>query len=519
VRVQSALEVCGLARVSRKSLFTSVVFVSALARSLPGAAAPPPDVQSDDTSLPPPPIQHALALTLLEEFGALAVQGVWYWGHSRYGSTGADVTAENFFANLVSDDFVLDSDLFRTNGVGHPIAGAVAYQIPRGNGYGVGASVVASVIASVVWKYFGEWNQAHSTNDILMSPAAGWVMGEATYRVGRWFATGEPGFFNCFGAALLSPTATFNGSTVCRFRGGDRSPSALVVRPWHRASAEIGPSTAAFDDGHARVGLMIGLEARIRANARYDSPGSGSSTAGPGQWSSVRGRLLLEGDTIRGATFDADALVIGRYIRRHAESDGVSGATDGWSGLVGLASTFNYEARELPIGWDRTAAAGLLGPAIELSSRRGRLQLRGWLTATYAFSQATSLAFAQAVPSFAGVELKQVLQEQGYYYAHGPISAAVLEAEAGGIRIALEGRVANYWSIDSDYSNQREIENNFSLRDTRIFTRAIASLQPLGGPVRVALELDDDFRDSRIPGTVVRSNERRFLLSLALVSR
>ena len=79
--------------------------------------------------------------------------------------------------------------------------------------------------------------------------------------------------------------------------------------------------------------------------------------------------------------------------------------------------------------------------------------------------------------------------------------------------------MANFWSIDSDYSNQSEIENNFSLRDTRIFTRAVASVQLLGGPLRVALEFDDDLRDSRIPGTVVRANERRFLASLAVVSR
>jgi hypothetical protein len=79
--------------------------------------------------------------------------------------------------------------------------------------------------------------------------------------------------------------------------------------------------------------------------------------------------------------------------------------------------------------------------------------------------------------------------------------------------------MANFWSIDSGYSNQNQIENDFSLRDTRVFTRAIASLQPLGGPLRLALELDYDVRDSRIPGTAVRVNERRFLLSVALVSR
>jgi hypothetical protein len=493
--------------------------VLALARSGPVAASTPV-VPLDDTSLPPPPVEHPYTLMLLEEVGVLAVQGVWYWAHSRYGSAGVPITADNFFASLVSDDVVLDDDRFKTNGVGHPIAGAVAYQIARGNGMSVGTSFLASLLSAVAWKYFGEWNQTHSTNDLIMSPAAGWVIGEATYRIGRWFAAGEPGIFNCLGAAALSPFAALNGSTVCGFRQGDRPPSAIVLPTWHRLAAEIGPSTTTFDGADARTGFMIGLDGLIRANARYRSPGSGSSTAWPGQWTAARTRLLLEGGAIRGTAFDADALVIGRYVRRYAETDGVSDAeTNGWGALVGLSSSFDYESRALSFGWDRTASAGILGPAIELSAHRGPLQLRGWVAAAYAFSQVTSLAYAQAAPSLAGVDLKAVLQEHGYYYAQGPVSSAALEAEAAGVRLALEGRMANFWSIDSDYSNQSQIQNNFSLRDTRVFTRAIASLQPFGGPLRLSFEMDNDLRDSRIPGTTVRSNERRFIVSLALVSR
>ena len=503
-----------MARGPRKPCLTAVAFAVALARSLPVAASPP-----DDTSLAPVAVRHPLALTLLEEVAVLTVQGAWYWGHSRYGSAGVPVTADNFFARLASDDFVLDEDRFRTNGVGHPLAGAAAYQIPRGNGMSVGASFLASVASAVAWKYFGEWNQAHSTNDIIMSPAAGWVIGEATYRVGRWFAAGEPGIFNCLGAGLFAPFAVLNGSSVCGFRQGDQSPSAIVLPTWHRLAAEVGPSTTTFDGGSSRTGVALGLGALIRANAQYRSPGTGSSTAGPGQWSSARGRLLFEGAAIRGSAFDADALVIGRYFRRYAEGDGVSRETNGWGALIGLSSSFDYESRQLPIGLDRTAAAGIVGPAIELSARRGPLQLRGWFTASYGFSQVTSLAYAQAARSFAGVQLKEVLQLEGYYYAQGPLTSAALEGEVGWLRLALEGRMANFWSIDSDYSNQSQIQNNFSLRDTRIFTRAIASLRPFDGPLRVAVEFDDDLRDSRIPGTVVRSNERRFLASLALVSR
>jgi hypothetical protein len=508
-----------LLRGSRRFFVGIAALAAVLARSGPAAAEPATAPTDDDTSLAPAPTRHPYALTLVEEVGVLALQGVWYWGHSRYGSEGGPVTPGNFFKSLVSDDFVLEDDRFKTNGVGHPIAGAVAYQIPRGNGFSVGASVVASFLAAVAWKYFGEWNQTHSTNDIIMSPAAGWVIGEATYRIGRWFAAGEPGILNCVGATVLSPFAGLNGSSVCGFRQGDRPRAGVILPTWHRLVGEVGSSTATFDSGDARFGIMVGLAGTIRANAKYHSPGSGSSTAGPGQWSAARTRLLVEGGALRGVAFDADALVIGRYIRRYAEADGVFTETNGWSALLGLSSAFNYESRQLAVGSDRTASAGILGPAIELSARHGRLQLRAWLAATYAFSQVASLAYAQAAPSFSGLELKQVIQTQGYYYAHGPVSSALLEGELGYVRVALEGRMANFWSIDSDYSNQNEIQNNFSLRDTRLFTRAIASVRPLGGPIRVALEFDDDLRDSRIPGTAVRSNERRFLVSLALVSK
>jgi hypothetical protein len=509
-----------LARGLRKSLLASLAFVVALARSGP-AAASPPVVPLDDTSLPPTPPKHPLALTVAQELAALAVQDAWYWTHSRYGSKGGPITAGHFFSSLVSDDFVLDDDHFKTNGVGHPLAGAVAYQIPRGNGWSVGASVVASIAASVAWKYFGEWNQTHSINDVIMSPAAGWVIGEATYRIGRFFAAGERGFSNCVGATIFSPTAVLNGSSVCGFREGDQPASGVVLPTWHRLAAEAGPETTTFNDGDGRVGAMIGLAGLIRANARYRTPGRGSSRAGPGQWSSARGRLIFEGGAINGASFDGDALILGCYIRRYADADADAAAseTDGWSALLGAAATFNYESRQLPIGWDRTASAGLLGPAIELSARHGPLELRGWLTATYAFSQVASLAYLQAAPAFAGVTLKSVLEKEDYYYAHGPVASAVLEGALGGVRLTLDGRLADYWSIDSGYSNQSQIQNNFPLRDTRIFTRAIASVRPLGGPVRLALEFDDDFRNSRIPGTAVRSNERRFLVSLALVSR
>jgi hypothetical protein len=489
--------------------------------SLPPRQAAASPAAENDTSLPPAVPEHPLALTVIEELAALGVQGAWYWSHSKYWSNGGqNVTLHHFLSNFVSpDDIVLDADHFNTNGVGHPLAGAVSYQIARGNGMSVEASLVASVLSSFVWKFFGEWDQRPSTNDLIMTPAAGWVIGEATYRLGRVFAEGKPGVFNCLGTAVLSPFATLNGSTVCGFREGDRSP--LVSRPqtWHLFGAEIGTANAVFDDGETRNESVLGLGGLLRANALYRRPGAGVAGAGPGQWSAARARWLIGDGALRGSSFDADTLVAGRYIRRYGDTYGASGEPDGWGVLVGLSSTFDYEARQLATTFDRTAAAGLLGPSFELSARRGPFALRTWLCVTYGFAQVTSLAYAQAAPAFADVHVKRVLQTMGYYYAHGPLSSAAIELEGGPLRLAFEGRAATFWSLDADYDGQSHIDDNFSLHDTRVFARAIASVDPLNGPLRLALELDDDRRDSQIPGTLVRSNERRIVASLTLLSR
>ena len=85
------------------------------------------------------------------------------------------------------------------------------------------------------------------------------------------------------------------------------------------------------------------------------------------------------------------------------------------------------------------------------------------------------------------------------------------------MRLRLDGRSQLFWSFNSDDDRQNTIQNNFSLHDTRLFLSAVASWQPLDGPVRLALELDDDARESDLPGYRVQSDERRGVGSIILV--
>ncbi len=468
--------------------------------------------------------EHPYLRVLLGELAFLGLQAAWYWGHQQPSESEIPFTWSTWQTKLFSDRyFAFDHDRFNTNAIGHPLAGTIYYQIARGNGLGVGASYLTTVAASTLWKYVGEPNQKLSINDLIVTPAAGWVIGEATYRLGRLFADGEPNFANCVGAALFSPIATLNDAPVChgRRREGVYDERGISRRIWHRLYFEFGAAHTSFEATQApnedRNETVAGLAARITTHALYRQPGSGVSTAQPGQWTDLGARWFMDDGSIHGAFVHADSLVWGRYWRDYGDVIGPSGEPDGRGLLLGVGSSFDYDARSLPSLWDRTLAVGLFGPVAELAARHGPLALRATLAASYGFAQVTSLAYAEAAPAFANVIIKSELKMQGYYYAQGLLTFATIEAELGDLRLTLDGRSQSFWSFNSGDDRQSDIQNNFSLRDTRLFLSAVASWQPFGGPVRLALAFDDVARTSRLPGYLVRSDERRFLGSLLLV--
>ena len=323
------------------------------------------------------------------------------------------------------------------------------------------------------------------------------------------------------GAALFSPVAALNDAPVChgRRRGDAFDGHGFSRRIWHRLYFELGASRTSFDDapGAERDETNFGLAARITSHALYRQPGSGNSTARPGQWTDLAARWLTDGRSISGAFVHADSLVLGRYWRAYGDSIGSSGEPDGHGLLLGMGSSFDYDGRSLPSVWDRTLAVGLLGPMVEVAARRGRLAMRATVAASYGFAQVTSLAYVVAAPEFANVIIKTELKNLGYYYAQGLLTFTELEAELADVRLTLDGRTQSFWSIDFRDDQQAMLQNNFSLSDTRIFLSAMLSWQPLGGPIRLASVFEDVIRDSSLLGYVVHSNERRVVGLLSLV--
>jgi hypothetical protein len=497
------------------------VLALGLATFLSAARSPAAVNEPDDTESPSANPPRPYLRTFLGELTFLVLQGAWYWGHQKPSDSEISVGSWSTWQTKLTSTqyFTFDQDRFNTNAVGHPVAGLIYYQIARGSGLGAAGSFLTSVIASTAWKYFGESNQKLSINDLVVTPMAGWVLGEATYRLGSFFADGEPSFANCVGALIFSPVATLTEPPVCRSRGHDPpfDRFGFSRRTWHELYAELGAAYAVIDGGDSRGETAFGLGARITAHARYQRPGWDASNAWPGQWSSIAVRWLLDSGSIDGVALHGDSLVIGRYYRRYGDVPGPTGQADGRGLLVGFGSSFDYDGRSLPAVYDRTLAIGIGGPMATLEARRGRFAVRASLALSYGFGQVTSLAWAQAAQQFAGVRVKSPLQTGGYYFGQGLLSFATLEADLGDLRLHFDGRGQNFWSFNSLDDHQSELQNNFSLSDTQIFLTASAALRPFGGPVRLTVEFDDVMRDSHLPGTAVTSTEHRFVGAASLV--
>ena len=466
------------------------------------------EVLGDRLEVPSSRPPHVYLRTALEELGFLGLQTAWYWGHSFHGDE--KFNFQNWSTRLTSyHDMVLDDDKFRTGAVGHPIAGTGYYLIARGNGFGALASFAITTMASTTWQYFSEWNEKPATNDLLVTPIAGWAIGEASYRLGQYFLASPPNVFDCVGAALFSPVATYNDARACRLRTRDQEVEQNFVRsshPGHPLDVGIGTSHTTFGGGARVSELALEADARLTTHRLYRRAGEGRSTARPGQWTTLAADWLLASGGTRGVLFHADSVAVGDYRRRYDPAFEAAGP-DGWGRLLAVGSAYDYSSRAFGTSWDRVMSVGIAGPVLEVTATRREIELRGKAALYYGFAQVTSLAYAHVAESLTGQDIRTVLQRQGYYYGQAVLPSAEVDATYGRVRLTLAGRAGAYWSIDHDDSHQSQLTNRFSLRDLRLRTSTALSLQPSRGPCRVVLEVVNAFWDSTLPGHTVTARE------------
>lgn len=145
--------------------------------------------------------------------------------------------------NNLSAGFSFDNDKFTTNQLGHTIAGSLAFNAARTNGYSFWESSPFVLVSSWIWEIFGE-TQGPSLNDLVNTTLGGMTMGEASYRLGQMIvddrARGGNRVLRELLAGLVNPT-----QLLTRVTTGD----AWAVRDQPGRDVEPSRFVAFFDAG------------------------------------------------------------------------------------------------------------------------------------------------------------------------------------------------------------------------------------------------------------------------------
>lgn len=119
--------------------------------------------------------------------------------------------------------WVVDNDKFATNQFLHPYQGTIYQGFARSAGVGFWESSMYTMGGSLLWEYAGE-NTIPSINDQVATGLGGLFFGEPLFRMASLLlesgASGEPGFWREFGAAVISPTMGLNRMAFGKRFGG-----------------------------------------------------------------------------------------------------------------------------------------------------------------------------------------------------------------------------------------------------------------------------------------------------------
>jgi hypothetical protein len=107
--------------------------------------------------------------------------------------------------------WVVDSDPFRTNQLGHPYQGSMYFGFARSAGLDYWTALGFSVAGSALWEIAGEATPP-SRHDLINTGIGGSFLGEVLFRLSNLVLEHEniPPFWRELGAAVVSPPTGFN---------------------------------------------------------------------------------------------------------------------------------------------------------------------------------------------------------------------------------------------------------------------------------------------------------------------
>ncbi len=472
-----------------------------------------------------PPYPPALIYTTPAEPGGLRavlqLHAVFLTGFVYYLTTARgvgdwDVNYEwTVFSNKLSgQSFGTDENHFGTNFIGHPLGGTGYYLAARSNRLTIYQSFGFSFAGSLLWEYFGEVREVISMNDTLVTPVAGWAIGESLYQLGAFFDRSAGTTRNRVLGSVFSPLKSFNDW----YDGLEpvRVASGFPRDEWHRFDLQAGAALVREDSSrgdpaaHSAEGRFR-LRERIVRLPRFAESGRHELTFGDANASGIE----LEGAVGAGGLTDLSVstqVVLAGYYARDASAQGP--LLWGGGGLIGVGVGFEYSLhdhrRGSPGPTDRVSSVQLPVLVFEHQVHVGEVNVRSYVDVAPSFGGLQSLA--QQDYSGPAEHLPTVTQLHGYSFGLGGRGNAELELTWRALELGGQLRAEAYRTVDAPREHPSEpISDSRGLFEGHVGYRIVDSNAVIRGSVQRRL------RGSTVGAAHVVYGETAVGLSTAVV--
>lgn len=394
-----------------------------------------------------------------------------------------------------------DSNCFSINWT-HGLAGALYYQLGRTNRLTWLESFLLSTGGSLFYEYIGEWREVISINDMIVTAAGAYSLGEPWFQLGRYFHHRKSFFPRVLG--FLNPFVEFN-----QWLDRKDPASKIYIDPdWHEFEIWAGWRRFAREGRAPLDSAWAGFDMQMIHQPGYGRPGVFRRTFRDTAFSELVFDMALRkrspGDADARIGLDEEVYLFGRVVGWGSYRQEIDELGRGHAVSFGLGSAFSYlrerpviyDARdvrvkidpppEAPVDFrDKIAVVHALGPVLDWTAFGRGWTLRSVTDAYLDFAMAGSAAINE-YSRLRGIEgLKTTLNYYGYHYAVGASFSTRLDLEWRGLRI--RGLVSGHiWdSVEGIDRFQADLTNDANAVDTRVRYLLKISWRPPGAALGV----------------------------------
>jgi hypothetical protein len=363
------------------------------------------------------------------EVGAFIALGgvVWLFLPSRTAAPGSK-----------GDGIRLDANPFRTNFVGHPISGAIYYQLARSNRLSAAESALWSVAGSTAWEAF-EYTEPASLNDLVVTPIAGVALGAPLFELAAHLDRGPHSTAaQVLAWIVAAPKKAHDAIDGARPARGDAADALEAATGASAGAARL--------DGGWRGEVRAHAAFRLVRDPEWGTPGEGTRVLREAAVTGLALDVALSSRGLADLSFGSSALFVAVHHRDLAEDGGGLRGGEALAGAgVGFALLLHAWALGTPL--DRLSVAEFPALAAEGRWFAGGVRLTGRISAAPTFGGVHSLALAGDPSAVPPEEVPTVQSAWDYHFAVGAALAPGVEVRYGPLALEASGRADWLWGV------------------------------------------------------------------------